>query len=62
MTIVQLITFATEITTNARALICFGLYGSVAKRIRHTACKIPCLSRKELESREEQILHIADQP
>ena len=37
MTILQLKTSKTQVTTNTRALIHFGLRGSVARRIKHEA-------------------------
>ena len=55
MTILQLRTFRTQITTNARALVLHRLHGYVAKRISHTAFNISCLSKIEFESYEEQI-------
>ena len=61
MTILQLKTFKTQVTTNTRALIYLGLYGLVAKRISHTTFNIPCLLWKEFKSCEEQILHVASQ-
>ena len=61
MTILQLKTFKTQVTTNTGALIHLGLYDPVDKRISHTAFNISCLSWKEFESREEQILRVASQ-
>ena len=61
MTILQLKTFKTQVTTNTRTLIYKGLYGPVAKWISHTTFNIPCLSWKEFESRQVQILHVASQ-
>ena len=61
MTILQLKTFKIQFTSNTSALIYLGLYGLVAKRISHTTFNIPCLSWKEFESCEEQILHVASQ-
>ena len=46
MSILLLKTFKTQVTTNIRALIYLGLYGSETKRISHT---------------EEQIRHVASQ-
>ena len=40
MTILQLKTSKTQITTDIKALIFHRLYGSVAKRIKHTASNI----------------------
>ena len=40
MTILQLKTSKTQITTNTRALICLGLSGSVAELIKHEASGI----------------------
>ena len=37
MTILQLRNFKTHITTNTRALVYHGLYGSVAEQVNHTA-------------------------
>ena len=37
MTILQLKTSKTQITTNTKALIYLGLYGFVAERIKHEA-------------------------
>ena len=51
----------TQVTTNTRALIYLGLYGPVAKLISHTTFNIHCLSWKEFETRQEQILHLASQ-
>ena len=49
MTILQLKTFKTQVTTNTITLIYLGLYGSVAKRVSHTVLNTPYLSWKELE-------------
>ena len=57
MTILQLNTFKTQITTNTRALIYLGLYGSVAKRIKHEASEMLTYCEKRFESRKGQILH-----
>ena len=43
-TILQLKTFKAQVTTNTRVLVYHRLYGSVAKRISHTAFNITCLS------------------
>ena len=43
ITILQLKTFKTQVTTNTRDLIYLGLYDPMAKRISHTAFNIPCL-------------------
>ena len=53
---IQLETFKTKVTTNTRALVTDKLYGSVAKRASQTTLNISCLSRKEFNSLEEQIL------
>ena len=62
MTILQLKTFKTQITTNTRALVSHQLYGSVAKRMSQAAFIKHYLSWKEFKSREEQIFHVANQP
>ena len=48
MTILQLKTFKTQITTNTRALIYLGLYGSVDKRIKHEASDMLTYCKKSL--------------
>ena len=60
MTILQL-KFTTQVTTNTRALIYLGRYGSVAKRISHMVFNIPYWSWKGFESSEEPILHVGSQ-
>ena len=62
MTVLQLRTFKTQITTNTRALVYLGLDGSVAERISHTTFNISYLLWKEFDYYEEQILHVASQP
>ena len=47
--------------TNAKALILRRLCGSVAKRIKHKTFDMLSLSWREFVSREEQILHVANQ-
>ena len=47
--------------TNAKALILRRLCGSVAKRINHKTFDMLSLSCRDFESREEQILHVANQ-
>ena len=62
MTVLQLRTFKTQITTNTRALVYLGLDGSVAERISDTTFNISYLLWKEFDYYEEQILHVASQP
>ena len=44
MTILQLQSFKTQITTNTRAVVDNGLFGFVAERISQTAFNMPSLS------------------
>ena len=43
MTILQLQSFKTQITTNTRAVVDYGLFGFVAERISQTAFNMPSL-------------------